>query len=113
MVLKYGQKHFIDKQFKDDNALDMFLHRIHPKQIIMRLDDKPFMFYEVEYGYTTERDNKRKGVKYFIFNTYSPQIDMRSELEKWIEEFNKENPNRQLLNVKFLRSKCLGYTVLK
>ena len=71
------------------------------------------MFYEIKYRYTTNKGNTREGVKYFIFNTFSPQMDTKSELEKWIIEFNKENPERQLSNVKFLESKCLGYSVLK
>lgn len=35
-ILTYGKKIFIDKNFKNDNSLDMFLHKIYPKQIITR-----------------------------------------------------------------------------
>jgi hypothetical protein len=111
-VLEEGQKHFVDKEFADNKALDMFLHKIHPKQIVLRFSDIPFMFHEVKYQYTTVRGNRKEGVKYFVFNTFSPEVDTKSELERWVVDFNKENPSRQLLNVKFLKSKCLGYSVL-
>ncbi len=113
MILTYGKKTFIGKKFKNDNALEMFLHKIHPKQIVLRLDNEPFMFFEIKYQYTTARGNKKMGVKYFVFNTYSPEVDTKTELNKWVEEFNKENPSRKLLNVKFLESCCLGYAVLQ
>lgn len=113
VILTYGKKYFVDKNFKNDNVLDMFLHKIHPRQIVLRLDKEPFMFFEIKYQYTTARGNKKDGVKYFVFNTYSPQVDTKTELDKWVEEFNKENPGRKLLNVKFLGSKCLGYSVLQ
>lgn len=112
-ILTYGKKRFVDKNFKDDNALDMFLHRIHPKQIVCRFDNKPFMFFEAKYQYTTARGNKKEGIKYFVFNTFNPQIDIKTEFYKWVEEFNKENPSRKLLNVKFLESRCLGYSLLQ
>lgn len=98
-----------DDTITNDNAYEIFINKIHPKQIIFRLDEKPFMFYKIQYQYTTIRGNEKKGIKYFVFNTYSPQINTKEELNKWVEEFNKENPNRNLLNVKFLKSECLGY----
>ena len=113
IILKYGEKKFIDKEFTNENAFDKFIHKIHPKQIICKFNETPFMFYSVEYEYTTIRGNRKKGIKYFIFNTYSPQKDMQKELNEWIKEFNDKNPSRQLLNVKFLNSCCLGYIALK
>lgn len=112
-VLKYGKKNFIDKEFTNEIVLEKFTYKIHPKQIICRFDEKPFMFYIIKYEYTTMRGNKKNGIKYFIFNTYSPEKDMQQELNIWVKEFNIENPNRQLLNVKFLESRCLGYVALK
>lgn len=109
---KENKKNCSEDIFTNDNVYQKFINEIHPKQIVFRLDEKPFMFYEIKYQYTTTRGNNREGTKYFIFNTYSPQINTKEELIKWIEEFNKENPNRKLLNVKFLKSKCLGYVIL-
>ena len=109
IVLKFGTKHFVDKDFSNETVAEMVLHKIHPKQIVLRIENNPFMFYKVEYEYTTIRGNKKQGIKYFVFNTYSPEKNMKKELEKHIDEFNKKNIERQLLNVKFLKSKCLGY----
>lgn len=112
IVLKFGQKHFDDKEFKNENVEDIFLHKINPKQIANRLDEKPFEFFKVDYEYTTIRGNFKQGTKYFIFNSYNPQIDIKKDFENYIKEFNQENPKRQLLNVKFLGSRCLGYVTL-
>ncbi|URZ06448.1 hypothetical protein [Clostridium felsineum] len=111
-ILEYGEKNFVDKDINNDTAAEMFLHNIHPKQIVLDMFDIPFMFYEVSYEYTTARGNYKQGKKYFVLNTYSPQENMKKELENYIKEFNKKNPQRQLLNVKFLESKCLGYVSL-
>lgn len=112
VVLEYGNKYFCDKKINNDTAAEMFLNKIHPKQIILDMFDIPFTFFEVKYQYTTVRGNQKEGLKYFILNTYSPQVDMKEELENYIKEFNKKNPQRQLLNVKLLESKCLGYVSL-
>lgn len=111
-ILECGEKNFVDKDINNDTAAEMFLHKIHPKQIVLNLFDIHFTFFQVKYQYTTVRGNQKEGLKYFILNTYSPQVDMKKELENYIKEFNKKNPQRQLLNVKFLESKCLGYVSL-
>lgn len=85
---------------------------IHPKQIVSNLSLK-VTAYEVNYQYTTNRGNRRSGTKYFLYQTLNPEIDMKSELDKWISKYNKDNKHRQLLNVKFLNSKCLGYCILE
>lgn len=112
IVLKFGQKHFCDKEITNENVEDIFSHKINPKQIVNRLDEKPFEFFKVDYAYTTQRGNQKQGTKYFVFNAYNPENDMEKELENYIKEFNKKNPKRQLLNVKFLGSRCLGYATL-
>lgn len=111
-ILECGTKNFVNKDINNDTAEEMFLHKIHPKQIVLDLFDVHFTFFQVKYQYTTIRGNQKEGLKYFILNTYSPQVDMKKELENYIKEFNKKNPQRQLLNVKFLESKCLGYVSL-
>ena len=112
IVLKFGQKHFCDNEITNENVEDMFTHKINPKQIVNKLDEKPFEFFKVDYEYTTQRGNQKQGTKYFIFNTYNPEVNIEKEFETYIKEFNQENPKRQLLNVKFLRSHCLGYVTL-
>lgn len=120
IVLKFGTKHFgggkfdfrENKEITNENVEDMFLHKINPRQIVSRLDQKPFEFFKVNYEYTTVYGNRRQGTKYFVFNSYSPEIDMKKELEHYVKEFNKENPKRKLLNVKFLSSYPLGFVEL-
>lgn len=106
LVLKIGSKHFLDKN------TEKILKEAHPLQFIPMLDTKPFMFYQAKYEYTTIRGNRKNGIKYFVFNSYSPEIDIPQKLEEWVKLFNKENPNRKLSNVKFLESQCLGYITL-
>lgn len=98
-----------EEMFSSDKIEDSLLHKIHPKQIINKTINMPTVFYEVKYQYTTVRRNRKTGTKYFIFTGSNPQIDMENEFDKWVQEYNKNNPERQLLNVKLLKSKCLGF----
>ncbi len=84
---------------------------INPKQVINNTN-LSVVLYKVNYSYTTIRGNKKQGEKYFVLNGISPQMDMRKELDRYINDFNSKNPNRKLSNVKFLDSKCLGYLML-
>ena len=88
------------------------IENINPKQVVNCIGNIPIICYEVKYQYTTVRNNKKEGKKYFLFNSFNPQIDMNKELDKYIEDFNEKHPNRKLLNVKFLDSQCLGYMTL-
>ena len=99
LILKHGE-------FSDDKVKENLI-KTHPKQIINRIGDINITLYEVKYQYTTIRNNKKEGVKIFMLNTPSPEHDMKPELESYITDNNKQNPSRQLLNVKFLESKCL------
>ncbi|WP_283697666.1 hypothetical protein [Clostridium perfringens] len=71
-----------------NNCLDELLNA-HPKQIINRINSIPLMIYKVSYSYTTVRGNKKEGIKYFIYNSFNPEIDMQKELNIYIEQFNK------------------------
>lgn len=97
---------------ENQETLGVSFKNIHPKQVISKISLKVTV-YEVKYEYTTGRGNRRKGVKYFLFQTLSPEIDMKYELYKWIKEYNMQNKHRKLLNVKFLNSKCLGYCIIE
>ena len=92
-----------------DNKIKDALANIHPKQIVNRIGDIIITMFEVKYQYTTVRGNKKEGSKTFMFNSPSPERDMSNELEYYILDYNKENPSRELSNVKFLESICLGY----
>jgi hypothetical protein len=101
LILNTGK--FSDKKMKDK------LVNIHPKQVVNRIGNIFITMFEVKYQYTTVRGNKKEGSKTFMFNSPSPERDMNKELEYYILDYNKENPSRELLNVKFLESSCLGY----
>lgn len=87
------------------------MNSLNPMQIVNKVEI-PIMIYEVKYEYTTVRGNKKQGTKYFICNTYNPQLNMKNELDNYIRQFNIDNPKRQLSNVKFLESSCLGYSAI-
>lgn len=97
---------------KTNNIKLSSINNINPKQFVNCINNIPIICYEVNYKYTTVRGNKKNGNKYFLFNSFNPQINMEEKLNEYIEDFNKEHPSRKLLNVKFLNSKCLGYMTL-
>lgn len=97
---------------EDQESLNVSFKDIHPKQIVSSISLKVTV-YKVDYEYTTNRGNRKDGCKYFILQTLNPEVDMKYELSKWVKRYNIENKNRQLLNVKFLNSKCLGFTILE
>lgn len=99
LILKKGK-------FSNDKIKESLI-KTHPKQIINKVGDVGIAIYKVKYQYTTIRNNRKEGVKLFMLNTFSPEKDMKSELDEYIKDYNKENPSRQLLNVKFLESECL------
>lgn len=85
------------------------LNKIHPKQIVNKVGNLTMSMFLVKYEYTTNRNNKKQGEKYFLLNTFNPQADLSLELESWVKDYNEENKHRQISNVKFLESQCLGY----
>lgn len=86
------------------------MNNTHPKQIVNRIgDDIKFSFHEIEYEYTTNRNNKRIGVKYFLLKGFNPRPDYKKELIDYVEYYNEINKHRQISNVKFLDGQCLGY----
>ena len=86
------------------------LLKAHPKQVI--IEDTRFILYKVKYQYTTVRHNRKEGIKYFVLRSSNPSMNIEKVLLDWIESFNIENKHRQLSNVKFLESQCLGYIVI-
>ncbi|WP_297994103.1 hypothetical protein [uncultured Clostridium sp.] len=85
------------------------LNKVHPKQIINKVGNLKFSLFKVKYQYTTNRNNKKEGIKYFFINTFNPQYNIKEELNKWVIDYNNENKHRQISNVKFLESQCLGF----
>jgi ATP-dependent Zn protease len=91
------------------NVIQDTLNKVHPKQIINKIDNLNITMFKVTYEYITVRNNKKQGEKYFLLNTLNPQADLKNELNKWTEDYNENNKHRQISNVKFLESQCLGY----
>jgi hypothetical protein len=91
------------------NVIQDTLNKIHPKQIINKIDNLNITMFKVTYEYITTRNNKKQGEKYFLLNTLNPQSDLENELIKWSEDYNENNKHRQISNVKFLEGQCLGY----
>ncbi len=85
------------------------LNKVHPKQIINKVGNLKFSLFKVKYQYTTNRNNKKEGIKYFLIDTFNPQYNIEEELNKWVIDYNNENQHRQISNVKFLESQCLGF----
>lgn len=100
-VLKLGR-------FSDDIVKENLI-KLNPKQIINNMCDSIVSIYEVEYQYTTVRNNRKDGVKNFLVSTSSPEMNMTRDFNEYIKKYNIENPNRQLSNVKILGSQCLGF----
>lgn len=90
-------------------GIQEILNKAHPKQIINKVGNLRFSLFEVKYQYTTNRNNKKEGIKYFFIDTFSPQHNLEEELNKWVIDYNEENKHRQISNVKLLESQCLGY----
>lgn len=85
------------------------LNKIHRKQIVNKVGNLKITMYKVAYEYTTNRGNKKTGDKYFLLNTLNPSANMENELNDWVNDYNQQNEHRQISNVKFLESQCLGY----
>lgn len=85
------------------------LNTVHPKQIINKVGNISFTLYKVIYEHMTNRGNLKKAEKYFLLNTLNPDVNMKQELQQWVIEYNTENKHRQISNVKFLDSQCLGF----
>ncbi|EQC1535488.1 hypothetical protein [Clostridium botulinum] len=90
-------------------TIENTLNKIHPKQIINKVDSFSITLHEANYEYTTVRGNKKQGTKYFLLNTLNPQANIEKELNGWVNNYNIENKHRQISNVKFLDSQCLGF----
>lgn len=94
--------------YKVDSLIDI-LNSIHPKQLIRECDEVKLSIHKVRYKYKTIRGNEKQGEKYFILNSINPQYDTKEKLNKWVSEYNHLNKHRQISNVEFLDSLCLGY----
>ncbi|AAK79171.1 hypothetical protein [Clostridium acetobutylicum] len=98
--------------FSKEKIQSTFKKKIHPRQVISFLEEIPISIYKVKFRYTTFRGNRREKEMYFLIKTYSPEEDMQKYLDKYINDFNKKFPNRQLSNVQILDSCCKGLVTL-
>lgn len=91
------------------NVIQDTLNKVHPMQIVNKVDNLKVSLFEVNYEYTTTRGNSKKGKKYFLLNQFNPQADLQKELQEYTQDYNKNNEHRQISNVKFLDGQCLGF----
>lgn len=91
------------------DKIQSILNSAHPKQIVNKVENIKCTMFEVKYKYTTNRGNKKDGSKIFLLNILSPQADLSGELNEWAKDYNKNNIHRQISNVEFLESQCIGY----
>lgn len=91
--------------YKDDDLSKYRLHDIHLKLIptIIKTD-----IWEIEYKYKTVRGNLKENYKYVIAKD---STDAKFNFLDYINNFNKNNQHRSLLNVKILDVKYVGQMI--
>lgn len=116
LALMYGNSSFMDnfarkiklseeKDFSNAKLKETLRHKLHPRNIIF-CNDIELLFCEVNYSYTTNRNNTKTGKKIFILsNCNHSQTDLQRKLLQWVCEFNKRNPHRQLSNANIISSR--------
>jgi len=92
-----------ERDFSNAKLEETLRHKVHPKQVVL-CNDAELYFCEIEYSYTTNRNNDRVNKKVFVFNECDlSKVDLQKDLlEKWVVDFNKKNPLRQLSNIKLI-----------
>lgn len=78
---------------------------LHYKGFIM--NDIPIPFWKVTFSYTTNRGNEKKLTKYINLSEESWDL-IDSTLERWVEEYNKNKPYRQISNATILDTEFVG-----
>lgn len=98
-----------ERDFSNAKLEETLKHKFHPKQVVL-CNDRQLYFCEIEYSYSTNRNNDRVGKKIFVFNVSDlSKVDLQKDLlDKWISSFNKQNPHRQLFNLKLVDSRFLS-----
>lgn len=95
--------------FVNDTVMNEFT-TAHPKQIVS--DEIPVPVWKVVYKYTTKRENQKTAKKYILLEESSWDL-VSSEFMKYIEEFNKQYPERKISNVEILDTEFLGKVFLQ
>ena len=88
--------------FKDEEKNKELLHNINLKLIPAKINHN---VWQVDFRYKTVRGNKKENYKYTIANDGT---DAKINFLNYINEFNKNNQHRQLLNVKILNVSYVG-----
>lgn len=88
--------------FKDEDKNKELLHELHLKLIPTKIIHN---LWKVNYSYKTKRGNKRENIKYVISEDGT---DARINFINHIDDFNKNNQHRELLNVKILNVNYVG-----
>ena len=94
----------IDTNIKEE------LQEIHPKQWLYQ--PLPIPIWKIKYSYTTARGNNREYYKYVMVDE-TDWNSLEHRFNYWLEEFNNENPKRQLSNVQILDTEFLGEFLLE
>lgn len=104
---KNTSSNVVERDFSNEKLEETLKHKFHPKQVVF-CNEVELCFCEIEYSYTTKRNNYRENKKVFVFNkcdiSINPQKDL---LDKWICDFNRKNPLRKLSDVKLISSRYL------
>ncbi len=86
------------------------LQAIHPEQWLDNLLKVPI--WQIKYAYTTVRNNDKPHFKYLMAGENEWDI-IEPEFNYWLENFNNDNPERQLSNVEILDTEFLGEFLLE
>lgn len=95
-------KNVILDLFKDDQKNKELLHDINLKLIPTKIHHN---IWKVDYSYKTIRGNKKENYKYVISEDGE---NTRIDFINYINEFNRENQHRLILNVKILNVSYVG-----
>lgn len=88
--------------FKDEDKNKKLLHDIHLKLIPVKIIHNIF---KINFKYKTIRGNKKENYKYVVATN---DVDAKINFINYINDFNKNNQHRLLLNVKILNVSYVG-----
>ena len=103
-------KDIIDNLTNIDGDTKEKLQATHPKQWLNDFFKVPI--WQIKYSYTTIRNNHKTHFKYLMAGENEWDI-IEPEFNYWLENFNNDNPERQLSNVEILDTEFLGEFLLE
>lgn len=86
------------------------LNKIHPMNLINKVDGLSVCLFKSTIEYVTARKNKKQRVLHFLINTYNPQYNLENEVKEWQDNYNSnKDKHRQISNAIILESLCEGF----